>query len=319
MLEYIIFVFMLVGIMAAIPYMEPAHHTSSSQGFSPWSESVLRVIPLAWLQSIYLVFKYQIRISLYINGFYKRNLAQFWPLYKPSKGHEIEKHQEIIKKIKNADSIAFNAERANSFYETPVSFFLSILGPNLKYSCNLFSDDDLEQSEINMLELYCERAQIQDSMRILDAGCGWGGLSFYLCMKYPNSEIVAMTMSQEASSFMEKRKAELNIANLTIKCCDLTNAQFNKEEKFDRVLFIEVIEFMNNLKALFALASTWLKPPTLKFGPGKVLVHCFCRTQICPSFLKAPTESSISAKFVPSWLTTYMLSGNFKPGTYLFF
>ncbi|KAI0241159.1 hypothetical protein L0F63_006604, partial [Massospora cicadina] len=54
-------------------------------------------------------------------------------------------------------------------------FLLPLLGPNLKYSCNLFlGDESLEQAEINMLELYCERAQLRDSMRILDAGCGVG-------------------------------------------------------------------------------------------------------------------------------------------------
>ena len=38
----------------------------------------------------------------------------------------------------------------------------------------------LDDAEEQMLELYCERAQLRDGLDILDLGCGWGSLSLYL-------------------------------------------------------------------------------------------------------------------------------------------
>ena len=65
-----------------------------------------------------------------------------------------------------------------------------------------------------MLDLYVKRAQISDGMRILDLGCGWGSLSFFLAKKFPNSNITSLSNSKTQKEFITKRAQEQNIKNL---------------------------------------------------------------------------------------------------------
>ena len=61
--------------------------------------------------------------------------------------------------------IAINQSNANDqHYEVPSEFYVKVLGPYLKYSCGLWTKENttLEESEVNMLKLYCERANLKE-------------------------------------------------------------------------------------------------------------------------------------------------------------
>lgn len=71
--------------------------------------------------------------------------------------------------------IAIETTAANSqHYEVGTGVLKACLGPRMKYSCCLYptSKETLGQAEIEMLELYVERAQLKDGMTILDLGYG---------------------------------------------------------------------------------------------------------------------------------------------------
>jgi cyclopropane-fatty-acyl-phospholipid synthase len=61
-------------------------------------------------------------------------------------------------------------------YEVPAAFFSEVLGKNRKYSCCYWPKgvEDLESAEDSALQVTVERAGIEDGMRVLDLGCGWG-------------------------------------------------------------------------------------------------------------------------------------------------
>ena len=74
--------------------------------------------------------------------------------------------------------IAVETDLANEqHYEVAPAFFEQVLGRHLKYSCGFWegAETDLDSSESAMLRLSCERAEMQDGMRVLDLGCGIGG------------------------------------------------------------------------------------------------------------------------------------------------
>jgi cyclopropane-fatty-acyl-phospholipid synthase len=80
----------------------------------------------------------------------------------------------------NQSPLALLPELANEqHYEVPPAFFDQVLGSHRKYSCCYWDDAavDLDQAEASALAITCERAGIEDGMRILDLGCGWGSLS----------------------------------------------------------------------------------------------------------------------------------------------
>lgn len=118
-------------------------------------------------------------------------------------------------------------------YEVPTAFFKLVLGKHLKYrqkfptkskhivmrwsrflnvadslcSCCFFPDKSstLEDAEKAMLELYCERSQIEDGHSVLDVGCGWGSLSLYLAQKYPNCQITGICNSATQKAHIEEQ------------------------------------------------------------------------------------------------------------------
>ena len=84
------------------------------------------------------------------------------------------KKMQIINELKTMP-IAVNTDEANDqHYEVPAAFYDLSLGPRKKYSSGLWptSKTTFEESEVAMLDLYCERAQLKDGMSIVDLGCG---------------------------------------------------------------------------------------------------------------------------------------------------
>jgi cyclopropane-fatty-acyl-phospholipid synthase len=74
-----------------------------------------------------------------------------------------ENLNKFIEEIKTMP-IAINQSNANDqHYEVPSEFYVKVLGSYLKYSCGLWPNDDttLEESELEMLKLYCQRADLK--------------------------------------------------------------------------------------------------------------------------------------------------------------
>ena len=86
--------------------------------------------------------------------------------------------------------IAIVPEKANEqHYEVPPKFFEKVLGSNMKYSSGYWDKNtiNIDDSELIMLQKTTERAEIEDGMRILELGCGWGSLTLHIAKKFPNS------------------------------------------------------------------------------------------------------------------------------------
>ncbi|CAM9109212.1 unnamed protein product, partial [Discosporangium mesarthrocarpum] len=90
-------------------------------------------------------------------------------------------------------------------YEVKAAFYRLALGPRLKYSCGFWPNRNstFEESEVAMLELYCERAQLKDGLKIVDLGCGWGSLTLFLAEKYPNASITCISNSASQKVFID--------------------------------------------------------------------------------------------------------------------
>ena len=118
-----------------------------------------------------------------------------------------EHHQNWVNEMKKS-SIAYVPEKANEqHYEVPPAFFENALGKHLKYSSGYWPDgiDTLDDSELAMLKLSVERAELSDGIDILELGCGWGSLTLYMAENYPKSHITAVSNSKDQRRFIEKK------------------------------------------------------------------------------------------------------------------
>ncbi|KAL1584358.1 hypothetical protein WHR41_06374 [Cladosporium halotolerans] len=196
--------------------------------------------------------------------------------------------------------IAINTADANTqHYEVGTGVLSACLGPRMKYSCCLYpkGSETLAQAEIAMLELYVQRAQLKDGMRIFDLGCGWGSLSLYLAEVFPNSQITAFSNSRTQKLHIDAQAAQQGFTNLTVVTGDIATETFARtphEAAYDRVLSIELFEHMKNYASLLQKVSTLLKPR------GKLFAHLFA-------------HASTPYDFDAGWMTEHFFTGGTMP------
>ena len=189
-----------------------------------------------------------------------------------------ESHQQWIA-LSTASPIAIVPEKANEqHYEVPPRFFELVLGANLKYSSGYWPKgvSSLDESEHEMLKITCERAGLVDGQDILELGCGWGSLTCFMAQKFPNSKITAVSNSKDQRNFIEQKNDKLNLQNIKVVTADMND--FSTDEKFDRVVSIEMFEHMRNYDELLKRISGWLNQN------GKLFVHIFSHKKIAYPF-----------------------------------
>ena len=92
----------------------------------------------------------------------------------------------FVETLRN-EPVAVHTDAANEqHYEVPAEFFRLSLGPRLKYSCCYFPERNttLTEAEEAMLALFCQRADLEDGMEVLELGCGWGSLCLWIAEKH---------------------------------------------------------------------------------------------------------------------------------------
>jgi cyclopropane-fatty-acyl-phospholipid synthase len=182
-----------------------------------------------------------------------------------------EARQRAFVERLRAAPIAEQPDKPNEqHYEVPADFFRLVLGPRLKYSACLWPEGvrTIAEAEDAMLALTCERAEVEDGMELLDLGCGWGSLSFWLLERYPTTRVLAVSNSRTQRAFIRSEARARGVAHrLEVVTADAN--VFDTGRRFDRVLSVEMLEHMRNYESLFARIRSWLEPG------GKAFVHVF--------------------------------------------
>lgn len=200
--------------------------------------------------------------------------------------------------------IVVEADLANEqHYEVPAEFFQQVLGPRLKYSCGYWprQETTLAESEDLMLDMTCRRAELEDGMDVLDLGCGWGSLSLWIAEHYPRCRVTAVSNSHGQRRFIEDRCRTLGLPNVTVRTCNISQLEF--EQKFDRIVSVEMFEHVRNYQLLLNKVRSWLTTE------GKLFVHIFCHRELAYAFEDRGSSD---------WMSRYFFSGGIMPAENLF-
>jgi cyclopropane-fatty-acyl-phospholipid synthase len=94
-------------------------------------------------------------------------------------------------------------------YDLSNEFYSLILEPQMAYSCGYHAtaDTPLEEAQRAKLDLVCTKLGLEEGMRMLDVGCGWGSLSLHAAQHF-GARVTGVTISAEQKRFIDERIAE---------------------------------------------------------------------------------------------------------------
>jgi len=213
-----------------------------------------------------------------------------------------QRFNDLLEELRNSP-IAINTADANQqHYEVPTEFYQYCLGKHLKYSSGYWEEGvtDIDTSERDMLELTCQRADLQNGQDVLELGCGWGSLSLFMSSKFPESRFTVVSNSITQKAYIDQAAQERKITNLTVITADMNTFQIG--QSFDRVVSVEMFEHMRNYKLLLHKVAGFLKED------GKLFVHIFTHETLAYKF---------EVKDETDWMSKYFFTGGIMPSNHL--
>ncbi|MBG0812746.1 cyclopropane-fatty-acyl-phospholipid synthase family protein [Planomonospora sp. ID82291] len=165
-----------------------------------------------------------------------------------------------------------DAEVIHHHYDVSNTFYEWVLGPSMAYTCAVFpaAEASLEEAQSAKFDLVARKLGLAPGMRLLDVGCGWGGMAMHAAREY-GVKVLAVTLSRQQAEWGQKAVAEAGLGDLVeIRHCDYRDV---RETGFDAVSSIGLTEHIgrDQLPFYFRFLYGRLLPG------GRLLNHCITR------------------------------------------
>ncbi len=166
---------------------------------------------------------------------------------------------------RDASAISHHYDVSNTFYEW-------VLGPSMAYTCACFpaADATLEQAQYHKFDLVARKLALKPGMRLLDVGCGWGGMVMHAARHY-GVRALGVTLSEQQALWAQKAIKEAGLEDLAeVRHLDYREVA---ETGFDAVSSIGLTEHIGKaqLPGYFKFLYDKLVPG------GRLLNHCITR------------------------------------------
>ncbi len=179
---------------------------------------------------------------------------------------EIRLHGRRHTKERDAAAISHHYDVSNDFYRI-------VLGPSMTYSCAVWPSrqSTLEAAQATKYELVCGKLGLEPGMRLLDVGCGWGGMVMHAAAHH-GVRAVGITLSERQAEWARRAVEEAGLGNrVEIRIQDYRDVN---DGPFDAVSSIGMFEHVGaaRLGQYFASLYGLVRPG------GRVLNHGIART-----------------------------------------
>jgi cyclopropane-fatty-acyl-phospholipid synthase len=187
----------------------------------------------------------------------------WWPVKPPQQEH----HQRGRRHSKRRDSsaISHHYDVSNRFYEY-------VLGPSMAYTCAVYQSENatLEEAQYAKFDLVARKLGLRPGMRLLDIGCGWGGMVMHAAQHY-GVKALGVTLSKQQAEWAQKAIVERGLSELAeVRHSDYRDVA---EGDFDALSSIGLTEHIGD-----AQLPGYFKFMFDKVRPGaRVLNHCITR------------------------------------------
>ena len=198
-----------------------------------------------------------------------------------------------FKKLQQANPVGQAQKNVAHHYDLGNAFYKLFLDEGMFYSCAYFREetDTLEQAQINKCRLLAAKLSLKPGQRVLDIGCGWGGLAIYLA-SVADVHVTGVTLSKEQHALANER---VNAAGLSTKVTIALQDYRLVTEKFDRIVSVGMFEHVGvgHYHEFFAKVNELLTPD------GVMMLHSI-------GHMSPPGTAS-------PWMRKYIFPGAYSP------
>ncbi|GAA1962688.1 class I SAM-dependent methyltransferase [Microbacterium deminutum] len=165
-----------------------------------------------------------------------------------------------------------DAEAIHHHYDVSNTFYEWVLGPSMTYTCACYPSPvaSLEEAQENKYRLVFEKLRLRPGDRLLDVGCGWGGMVRYAARRGVTA--IGVTLSREQTAWAQRAIAEEGLTQRAeVRFGDYRDIA---EGGFDAVSSIGLLEHIGvrNYPAYFRFLRSRMRPGAL------LLNHCITRS-----------------------------------------
>lgn len=153
-------------------------------------------------------------------------------------------------------------------YDVGNDFYALWLDRRMQYSCAYFptGKEDLDTAQERKLEYICRKLRLKPGERLLDIGCGWGGLAMYAAEKY-GVNVLGVTLSKNQAAYANEQIARENRREVSVRLQDYRDLG---AEPFDKIVSVGMFEHVgrDHLPEYFTQVYRLLKPGGLFLNHG---------------------------------------------------
>lgn len=178
-------------------------------------------------------------------------------------------------------------------YDLSNDLYRSFLDRDLQYSCAYFPrpDIDLEAAQLAKKQHLAAKLNLQSGQRVLDIGCGWGGLALFLAQTY-DVEVLGITLSHEQLDVARRRAAQAGLADRAkFELVDFRDVP----GQFDRIVSVGMFEHVG----VPHYAGFFERVRDLLSSSGTAVLHSIGR-------MHGPSTTS-------HWIRKYIFPGGYIP------
>lgn len=179
-------------------------------------------------------------------------------------------HQEMrsaLRRMLLRNAPALSRQNVAHHYDLSADLYSLFLDGDRQYSCAYFRhrDDTLEKAQAQKKDHIARKLRIRPGMRVLDIGCGWGGMALMLAQDH-GARVTGITLSEEQLAVARDRVRRLGLEDrVTFQLTDYREV----EGTFDRIVSVGMFEHVG-----LSHFDTYFDTVRNKLGPdGIALIH----------------------------------------------
>jgi cyclopropane-fatty-acyl-phospholipid synthase len=181
-----------------------------------------------------------------------------WKLFRaPGGGRPRPNGRQPAKLRGELHSIERDRQAVTYHYNVPNDFYALWLDRRMVYSCAYFeiADEELDAAQERKLDYLCRKLRLRPGERLLDIGCGWGGLVIHAAQHY-GVEALGITLSQNQAMLANERIAKAGLQNrCRVEVRDYR--ELNDTNGFDKLVSVGMFEHVGESRLPLYFRHAW--------------------------------------------------------------